>query len=60
MIMGLAALIGALSVVVGLVLSYHAGTAGSASIALVAVSTVFVVLIGREVADRLRTAPSPA
>ena len=60
MIMGLATLIGAASVIAGLVLSYHAGTAGSASIALVAVATFFVVLIGRELGERFRSSPSPA
>lgn len=58
MVMLVAAVLGALSVVVGLVLSYHAGTAGSASIALVAVAMFFVVLVGRELADRV--APSTA
>ncbi len=60
MIMALAVLLGAVSVVAGLVISYHAGTAGSASIALVAVVIFFALLIGREIADRLRDAPSPA
>lgn len=57
-IMAVAALLGALSVVIGLVLSYHAGTAGSASIALVAVAMFFVILAGRGMADR--AAPSTA
>ncbi len=56
MIMALAVLLGAFSVVTGLILSYHAGTAGSASIALVAVVLFFAILIGRELADRFRPA----
>lgn len=53
-IMALAAGIGVLSVVAGLVTSYHAGTAGSASIALFAVGSFFVTLIARELATRFR------
>lgn len=55
-IMAVAALLGALSVVIGLVMSYHAGTAGSASIALVAVVMFFLILVFRGVAERM--APS--
>ncbi len=49
LIMVVAAAIGVFSVVVGLVLSYHAGTAGAASIALVPVVLFFVVLIAKGV-----------
>lgn len=56
MVMLVAALLGALSVVIGLVFSYHAGTAGSASIALVAVTMFFVILAWREIADRVPSA----
>ena len=45
--MALSAGIGALSVVAGLVLSYHWGTAASATMALVPVVLFFVVLLGR-------------
>src|SRR5690554_5895906 len=58
MIMGLAVVIGGLSVVTGLIVSYHAGTAGSATIALFAVAFFFVVLFGRAIAGRFRTAAS--
>ena len=58
MIMGLATVIGGLSVVGGLVVSYHAGTAGSASIALFAVGFFFLVLFTRSITARLRTAAS--
>lgn len=58
MIMGLATVIGGLSVVGGLVVSYHAGTAGSASIALFAVGFFFLVLFARSITARLRTAAS--
>lgn len=60
MIMAVASVLGAVSVVIGLVLSYHAGTAGSASIALVAVAIFFALLVGRGMAERFRGAPSEA
>lgn len=58
-IMALGALVGIVSVVGGLVLSYHANTAGSASIALVAVAVFFLVLAVRQATERSRsTGPS--
>lgn len=45
--MGLAALIGAASAAVGLVISYHADTAGSATISAVPIALFFVVLIAK-------------
>jgi ABC-type Mn2+/Zn2+ transport system permease subunit len=53
-VMALAAGLGFTAVVGGLILSYHAGTAGSASIALVAVAMFFIVLAAREGYDRMR------
>ncbi|MBT8213560.1 MAG: metal ABC transporter permease, partial [Acidimicrobiia bacterium] len=56
-----AAAIGVLSVVTGLVLSYHLDTAGSATIALVPIVLFFVVLTVRNLLERSdRRAPSPA
>ncbi len=55
-IMIVASLIGVLSVVVGLVISYHANTSGSATMALVPVVLFFIVLTVRSL---FRT-PSPA
>jgi ABC-type Mn2+/Zn2+ transport system permease subunit len=46
-IMALAALIGAVSVAVGLVISYHANTSGSATMAVVPIALFFVVLAAR-------------
>lgn len=60
MIMTLAAGIGVFSVVAGLILSYHAGTAGAASIALVPVVLFFIVLTVRGVVGRARSVPSPS
>lgn len=51
--MATAAALGALSVVIGLSVSYREGTAAGATIALSAVAIFFVVLTGREVALRL-------
>ncbi len=51
--MATSALIGALSVVVGLVVSYHAETSGSATMAILPVILFFVVLISRNVSSRL-------
>ena len=45
--MGLAALIGAASAAVGLVISYHADTAGSATISAVPIVLFFVVLVAK-------------
>lgn len=55
-VMVTAALIGLLSVVVGLVISYHAGTAGSATMAVVPVVAFFVVLTARSLFGRRRPA----
>lgn len=54
MIMGLAVLLGSLSVVLGLLISYHHGTAGGASISGMSVAIFFVALAGRELAGRAR------
>mgnify|MGYP001820633618 CR=1 FL=1 len=48
-----AAVIGVLSVVVGLVLSFHLDTAGSATMALVPIGLFFLVLKGRTVAAKV-------
>lgn len=55
-IMAVAILVGSLSVFLGLVLSYHHGTAGGATIAGVAVATFFVGLLVKEAAAAVRTA----
>jgi ABC-type Mn2+/Zn2+ transport system permease subunit len=55
MIMLAATGIGALSVVIGLIVSYHLGTAGSATMSLVPVVLFFLVLAVRSlVPDRLK------
>jgi ABC-type Mn2+/Zn2+ transport system permease subunit len=54
MIMAVAALIGAASVVVGLVFSYYVGTAGSATMALVPIVLFFIVLTVRGFVERTR------
>jgi len=51
---GLAVLIGVLSVVAGLAISYHAGTAGSATMAVVPIVLFFVVLTAKTVLGRNR------
>ncbi len=48
--MATAAVIGALSVVVGLMVSYHANTSGSATMAIVPIILFFVVLTGKTIA----------
>lgn len=48
LMMGLAVLLGASSVVAGLMISFHQGTAGGATIAGVAVAEFLVVLAGQE------------
>jgi ABC-type Mn2+/Zn2+ transport system permease subunit len=53
--MATAALIGVLSVAMGLVISYHADTAGSATMSVVPVVLFFVVLIARTVAASVRS-----
>jgi ABC-type Mn2+/Zn2+ transport system permease subunit len=50
--MGVAALIGVCSVAIGLVVSYHADTSGSATIAVIPIVLFFVVLTARNVATR--------
>lgn len=47
-------LCGALAVVVGLTISFHAGTAGGATMAGMSVAQFFVVLVGAEVARAIR------
>lgn len=54
LMMAVAVGLGAASVVVGLLISYHHGTAGGATIAGVAVGQFFVVLIAQEVVRALR------
>lgn len=57
-VMGAAALIGILSVVAGLLFSYHANTSGSATVAVIPVALFFVVLAFRHVRGRPhRTGP---
>lgn len=51
-----AALIGLVSVAVGLIISYHAGTAGSATMAVVPIVLFFAVLVVRSLAERRRDA----
>jgi ABC-type Mn2+/Zn2+ transport system permease subunit len=50
--MGVAALIGVASVVVGLIVSYHADTSGSATMAVVPIVMFFLVLAARSVRKR--------
>jgi manganese/iron transport system permease protein len=52
--MATAALIGVLSVVTGLVISFHANTSGSATIAVVPIVLFFIVLALRTVVERAR------
>ncbi|MGB7861057.1 MAG: zinc ABC transporter permease AztB [Acidimicrobiia bacterium] len=56
-IMGLAALIGVASVVLGLVISFHLNTAGSATMALVPIVLFFAVLTAKSIVDG-RKSPS--
>lgn len=58
--MVLAVVLGWWAVVVGLVLSYHHGTAAGATMAGVSVATFFVVLAAQEVATAVRGAPRAA
>ena len=55
-IMGLSIVLGSLAVVVGLVVSFHHGTAGGATMAGLAVAQFFVVLTGKELLALRRTA----
>ena len=54
--MGVAVGLGTVAVVTGLLVSFHAGTPASPSIAVAAVAGFFVVLAVREVVDGLRSA----
>jgi ABC-type Mn2+/Zn2+ transport system permease subunit len=45
--------LGATAVIVGLLLSWHLGTAAGATVAAVAVLTFFIVLVARDLASRL-------
>jgi ABC-type Mn2+/Zn2+ transport system permease subunit len=60
LMMAVAALIGAVSVVVGLVISYHADTSGSATIAVVPIVLFFVILSARSIAGRSATTATAA
>ena len=53
-IMMLSILLGSLAVVAGLLVSFHHGTAGGATIAGLSVAQFFVVLAAREIADAVR------
>lgn len=59
-IMGIAICIGTLSVVGGLLISFHFGTAGSATISGLSVLQFFVVLSVKELATALRRRSAPA
>ncbi len=54
--MAVAALIGVTSVMIGLVISFHLGTAGSATMALVPIVLFFLVLTARSMVGRRRAA----
>lgn len=58
--MAVAMLIGSVAVVLGLLVSYHAGTPASPSIAVTTVVAFFVVLAGREVVDAVRSSRAHA
>ena len=57
--MAMAALIGVLSVVVGLVISFHADTSGSATMAVVPIGLFFTVLTVRNLVGLRRAATGP-
>ncbi len=59
-IMGVSILIGSLSVVAGLLISFHFGTAGGATISGLSILQFFVVLAVKELAVALRRTESPA
>lgn len=59
-IMGVAIVVGTLSVVGGLLISFHFATAGSATIAGLSVLQFFVVLAVKEIAAVFRRSASPA
>jgi manganese/iron transport system permease protein len=54
----LASSFGVVSVVIGLAISYHLGTAGSATVALVPVVAFFLTLTIKTLLGRSATAPS--
>ena len=58
-IMGVSMLWGALSVFAGLLVSFHFGTAGGATIAGFSVLQFFIVLAGRELLEALRRPTAP-
>lgn len=58
-IMAVGAALGTVSVTAGMLVSYHADTAASATMAGIAVGLFFLVLAGRELATRLRPTPAP-
>jgi ABC-type Mn2+/Zn2+ transport system permease subunit len=58
LIMAVASLIGVLSVIVGLVISFHYDTSGSATMAVVPIALFFLVLTGQSLAERWAK-PSP-
>lgn len=58
--MALGALLAVVAVVVGLLVSFHAGTAGSATIALVSVLLFFLVVLVRDAVTGLRSARAGA
>ncbi len=60
LIMGLAVVIGVLSVVVGLIVSFHANTSGSATIAVAPIMLFFVVLVAQSLMKRYRHSVSVA
>ncbi len=53
-VMAVSVLLGALAVAGGLLISFHHGTAGGATIAGLSVAQFFVVLAGRELAAAVR------
>ena len=53
-------LLGWFAVVVGLVISYHAGTAAGATMAAASVALFFLVLLAQELGALLRRTPAPA
>ena len=57
LMMLVAVLLGAMSVLVGLTISYHHGTAGGATIAGIAVGQFFLVLLGQELVRVVRSVP---
>jgi ABC-type Mn2+/Zn2+ transport system permease subunit len=57
MMMILATVIGVFSVWLGLIISYHINTAGSATMALVPIILFFIVLLARRIRDRFSKVP---